>query len=253
MGFRSGSHPIEWPVRIQSTIGLAKRRAFSILLCRKEYEILCDHCLGHCQRPVGRRLGLTKHSDNAQIATDAGVIGDFSNRLDLAQAQITVHEGMILTLSNSLAECTASSLAFSNQLVVALATNVLQADQITGLGQQLATVGTEKQNLAAQITGLTNQMAALQGKLDATQAGLDRTSRTLAQANQDYALLDNRFRRDVAERVVVERKFNNPIELKAQLQLLKTNPAVEVSAERIYAGLDVEVKSNGLAHVISPN
>jgi len=56
----------------------------------------------------------------------------------------------------------------------------------------------------------------------------------------------------VAERVVVERKFNNPPELKAQLENLKQNPAGVISAEGIYAGLDVEVKSNSF-HVISPD
>jgi hypothetical protein len=36
------------------------------------------------------------------------------------------------------------------------------------------------------------------------------------------------------------------------MQKLKKNPAEAISAESIYAGLDVEVKSNQL-HVISPN
>jgi len=56
----------------------------------------------------------------------------------------------------------------------------------------------------------------------------------------------------VAERVVVERKFYNLSELQAQVQNLKENPFYAISPESIYAGLDVEVKSNTL-HVISPN
>ena len=56
----------------------------------------------------------------------------------------------------------------------------------------------------------------------------------------------------MAERVVVERKFNNPSELQAQMQYLKKHPAGVISADSIYAGLDVEVKSNAV-HVISPN
>jgi hypothetical protein len=53
--------------------------------------------------------------------------------------------------------------------------------------------------------------------------------------------------------VVVERKFNNAPELQAQLAGLKQHPAREISAEKIYAELNVEVLSNGVAHVIAPN
>ena len=56
----------------------------------------------------------------------------------------------------------------------------------------------------------------------------------------------------MAERVVVERKFYNLAELQAQMQKLKRHPAEEISAGSIYAGLDVEVKSNGTVHVIAP-
>jgi hypothetical protein len=92
---------------------------------------------------------------------------------------------------------------------------------------------------------LTNQLAGLARQMALTQTNL-------VQANKNHALLENRLRRDVAERMVVERKFNNPLELQAQIQNLKTNPAVVISAESIYAGLDVEVKSNAV-HVISPD
>jgi hypothetical protein len=60
-------------------------------------------------------------------------------------------------------------------------------------------------------------------------------------------------RRDVAGRLMIERKFNNLSELEAQLEYLKWNPAVALSAESIYVGLNVEVRSNGTFHVTSPN
>ena len=88
-------------------------------------------------------------------------------------------------------------------------------------------------------------MAGLTGQIALTTSNLN-------QVNKDYALLENRLRRDVAARVVVERKFNNPSELQTQLQYLKEHPAAEVSADSIYAGLDVEVQSNAF-HVIAPN
>ena len=72
------------------------------------------------------------------------------------------------------------------------------------------------------------------------------------QLHKDYALLDNRFRRDVAERVVVERKFNSYPEVQAQLKKLYTNSVPYATPESIYKGLNVEIVSNGVAHVIMP-
>ena len=93
---------------------------------------------------------------------------------------------------------------------------------------------------------LTYQMAGLTGQIALTQASLD-------QANKNYALLENRLRIDVAERAVMERKFYNLAELQAQIQYLERHPPEVISADSIYANLDVEVKSNGALHVISPN
>ena len=88
------------------------------------------------------------------------------------------------------------------------------------------------------VAGLTSQIAS-------NQAGLD-------QVKNHYALLENGFRRDVAERVLVERKFNNLSALNAQIEYLKWHPAGEITADRIYEGLNVMVKSN-MAYVISPD
>ncbi len=51
-------------------------------------------------------LAATKWSDNAQLDTAATAINDYSNRLDTAQAQISIRDGNLITLSNTLAETT---------------------------------------------------------------------------------------------------------------------------------------------------
>ncbi len=201
-------------------------------------------------------LVVVKQGDNARHGNDVGAIADFSNRLDVARMQIAFGKGTLLTLSNRLDDLSgrldasqSAALAFSNQLMEAESAVALDAEQITNLNRQLAGAKSENQTLNARVTDLngqaTNQMAVLKSRLAATQASLDR-------ANQDYALLENRLRRDVAERLVVERKFNIPSELQAQLDNLKWSPSRIISADSIYAGLDVEVKSNGF-HVISPD
>jgi chromosome segregation ATPase len=191
-----------------------------------------------------------KSGDNAQHENDAGAIADFSNRLDSAQMQIAAGNGTILTFSNSLNESQSAALAFSNQLTEAQSTIALDAEQITNLNRQVAGVESENQTLGDRVMDLTNQMtvqiASLTRQIALTQTNLD-------QANKNYALLENRLRRDVAERLVVQRKFYNLAELQAQIQSIKDDPFVQqISEQSIYAGLDVEVQSNSF-HVISPN
>jgi len=195
-------------------------------------------------------LAATKWSDNAQLDTAAGTINDYSNRLDTAQAQISIRDGNLLTLSNTLAE---TSLTLSNQLTEAQSTVTLQTQQITSLNQQVAAATAENRTLNRSVMDLTNQMAVLNNRIAQTEASLAQTSTNLVQANEDYAQLENRLRRDVAARVVVERKFNSIPELQTQLEQLKEFPVGVVSPENIYAGLDVMVKGDGKFYVIIPD
>ena len=190
-------------------------------------------------------LFVIKGGDNAQQEKDAGAIADYSNRLDSAQTQLTSCNATILTLSNRLDESRSASLTFSNHLVEAGSTIARTTEQITNLTQHVAEVESENQTLSRQVMDLTNQMAGLTSRIALTETNLN-------QVNKNYALLENRLRRDVAERVVVERKFNNPLELQTQTQYLKKHPAAVISADSIYAGLGVEVTSNAF-HIISPN
>jgi chromosome segregation ATPase len=196
---------------------------------------------------------LTKQGDNAQHVNDTGSIASFSNYLSEAQAQIAQNQETILTFSNSLDEAVSAFLMSSNNLLAAQSALALDAEQITNLNQQVAEVNSENQALSRRFTDATNQLADITTQIASIQASLVRTNADLVQARQDYLLLENRFRIDVGERTVVERKFNNPSELKAQMQKLKQNPAGVISEESIYAGLNVEVKSNGTFHVIAPN
>lgn len=193
---------------------------------------------------------VVKHRDNTRHEKDTNSITDYSNRLDTAFQTIAVRDVTILDQSNSLAECRSSSLTLSNQLTKAI---VGKEDQITNLNRQIETITSDNQALNQQVVNLTNQITSLTQQIASTEASLTQTNQTLTQAHKDYALLENRFRIDVAERVLTERKFNNLAELQAQMEKLKTNPTVEITADKIYANLNVEVKSNGVFHVITPD
>ena len=198
-------------------------------------------------------LYMTKQSDTAQHETDASALTDLSNQLTSAQSQLTTRDGTILTLSNSLTESQSAVSTFSNQLTDAKSATTLDAEQITGLKTKVAESTASNQALGQQVTQLTNQVNTLSQQLDTTKASLFETNSVLVQSSKDYLLLENRFRINVAERVAMQRKFNNRTELTEQLKRLKEYPPGEVSAEKIYSGLDVEVKSNGTFHVIAPN
>lgn len=194
-------------------------------------------------------LVVMKQGDGARHENDAGTIADFSNRLDSAQTQIAVDKSALFTMSNRLEESRSASLTFSNRLIEAGSALALNAQQITDLNRRLAEADSENQTLGQtlgrRIADLTNQLAGLTSRIALTEASLD-------QAYKNYALLENRLRVDVAERLVVERKLYNRAELQAQIQYLETHPPEVISAGSIYAGLGVEVKSNTV-HVISPD
>ena len=194
-------------------------------------------------------LVVMKRGDTAQHESDAGAFADVSNRLDSARMQVAGCEGTLVTLTNTLNESQSASLTFSNQLMEAQSAIARDAEQITNLTVQLAAVESEKQTLDQNSVDLnsqmTNQVAALMSQLASTQTNLN-------QITKGCVLLEDRFRRDVAERVVAERKFNNLSELQAQMKYLEKNPAKMISAEGIFAGLDIVVKSNAF-YVYSPD
>ena len=194
-------------------------------------------------------LFMTKNSDTAQMAADANTIVDYSNRLDTAEMHVSERNGELINLSNTLAE---TSQTLSNQLTQVQSVLALDAEQLTNLNQQITATTAENHALNQQMLALTNQVTALSGQLAQTQASLAQVNQDLAQLHKDYTLLDNRFRRDVAARVVVEHKFNMISELQAQLKKLQTNPGQWGTPKSIYEGLNVEVKSNGESYVIAP-
>src|SRR5450631_2079515 len=103
-------------------------------------------------------VAATKWSDNAQLDTADNSINDYSNRLDTAQTQISIRDGTLITLSNTLAE---TSLTLSNQLAEAQSTVALQSGQITNLSQQVTMTTAENRALGRSIMDLTNQLASL--------------------------------------------------------------------------------------------
>jgi len=198
---------------------------------------------------VAVSLFVTKRNDNAQHEKDAEAITSASNLLSSAQMEVAAGKEEMLTLSNRLETCQSTSLTFSNGLIEAKSAQAAAKEdlsrQITDLNRQIAQSESEKQASSQRLAVLTSQLVEFTNQIASAQA-------SLLQANKDYALLENRFRRDVAERVMVERKFNNRTELKAQLEYLQWSPDKEISEDRIREGLNVVVGKSNLCYVIAP-
>jgi chromosome segregation ATPase len=163
-------------------------------------------------------LVVMKRGDDAQHESDASAFTDVSNRLDSAQLQIAFCNGTMLTLSNSLDASLSATLTFSNQLTEAQSTIAADTEQITSLNRHVSGVESENQTLDQRVMDLNSQMtkqvAVLNSQLASTQTNLD-------QIIKGCVVLEDRFRQDVADRVVAERKFNNLPELEAQVKYLK--------------------------------
>lgn len=194
-------------------------------------------------------LFVSMRNDNAQHEKDAEAITTASNLLSSAQTEVAACKGMNITLSNRLETCQSMSLTFSNELIEAKSAHANAKEdldrQIAELNRRITQSESEKQASSQHVADMAKQIAELTNQIASAEA-------SLFQANKDYALLDNRFRRDVAERVIAERKFNNRTELKAQIDYLQWNPAKGISEDRIREGLDVVVGKSNLCYVIAP-
>jgi chromosome segregation ATPase len=202
-------------------------------------------CLG-----LAIALFKSKGDSDAQHEKDAETITNATNLLSSAWKEVAAVKGNVSTLSNRLETSHSTALTYSNELIEtksALANTKESLErQITDLkGQSTQQLEAEKQASSQRIAELTNHVSDLTNQIASAQA-------SLLQASKEYALLENRFRRDVAERVIVERKFNNRTELKARLEYLQWNPVLEISEDRIREGLNVVVGKSNLCYVIAP-
>src|SRR6185312_16870174 len=152
-----------------------------------------------------------KRSDDAQHEADAAAITTFSNQLASAQEQLVSRDETVLMYSNNLAGTRSTLSTISNQLVEAKSIAATYVEQITNLNTRIAKSESENLILNQQIATLTNQTAELTKQVALTDASVE-------QAHKEYSLLENCLRRDMAERIIVERKFNNLSELQLQLE-----------------------------------
>jgi predicted nucleic acid-binding Zn-ribbon protein len=180
-------------------------------------------------------------------------LSDCSNRLDIVNAKVTVRDTQIYSLSNDLATASAAVGDISNQLVQAQATVEDQKTQVGKLTSQLTEVNAQNEALNRSLVEATNQYNTLNQLQQTTKASLEQTNSALVQLQKDYGVLGQRLQEDVAQRLVLERRWRNPQMLSDQVDYMKNSPEETITPERIYAGLNVLVSSNGSVKVLSPD
>ncbi|HTB84922.1 MAG TPA: hypothetical protein VK742_14800 [Candidatus Sulfotelmatobacter sp.] len=201
---------------------------------------------------LGVMLYLTKSGDNTQITSLNTSLSDSSNQLDIVNAQVTVRDTELYTLSNNLVAASAAVTDVSNQLAGAQSTIGEQKQQVTKLNSQLTDLGAQNDALNRNLVDSTNQLIAASQLQQATKASLEQTNAALVQLQGDYSVVGQRLREDVAARLVLERKWRNPAALSEQMDDLKYSPEDVITTEKIYAGLNVLVSSNGSVRVLAP-
>jgi predicted nucleic acid-binding Zn-ribbon protein len=198
-------------------------------------------------------LFVIKSNDNTQITGLNASLDDCSNRLDIVNARVTERDAQLVMLSNNLVTASAAVMDVSNQLAGAQSTIEEQKQQVNKLNGQLADANTQNDTLNRSLTDATNQITALSQLQTATKASLEQTNAALVQMQGDYSVLGQRLQEDVAARLVLERRWRSPQALLEQQDYLKYSPEEIVTPERIYAGLNVLVSSNGSVRVLSPD
>jgi len=198
-------------------------------------------------------LVVTKSNDNSQLSVASASLAECTNRLDEFVVKIGARETTISALSNHVAVLTVVTLENSNRLEQAQVALADRNRETTNLAAQVEQLTASKDTMARELGVASNELTAVSVRLAAVESSLIVTNEALIKLQRDYATLGERLKQDVAERLVVERKFQNPSAIQEQLVALKKSPAGEITSDRIYAGLNVLVTSNGAVRILSPD
>lgn len=176
-------------------------------------------------------LIVINNAHKASETTNTNTILDFSNQLTTARDQITGLSQVNLVLTNDLATSRKDAETLSNQLSDSQMTAAAQQQQLIELTNQLAELEQRNRDLDQHVNDLTNQLAQLDDQIAATQL-------ELSQSRTNNAYLENELKKQVAERTVLEQKFNDLSQMREQVHKLKEDALVATRLKWIKEGTD---------------
>jgi len=162
---------------------------------------------------------------------NVNTILDFSNQLTGARDQITSLGQVNLVLTNDLAASRQQSETLSNQLSDTQQTVAQEQQNLIDLTNQIVQLEQRNQELDQKVTDLTNQISQLDDQITATQLELSKSK-----TNNTY--LENELKKQVAERTVLEAKFNSISQVREQVHKLKEDALIATRLQWIKEGTD---------------
>lgn len=190
-------------------------------------------------------LVVIKTRERQELATNTGTIVSLSNDLSSAQEQITGLNQVNEVLSNNLAASQETTTTLSNQLgdvqgrlTEAQAGIVRAEQQITNLNGQIVTLQTHNKELEQRAVDLTSQMADLDKQIAVTEAAL-------SQSKTNNAFLERELKKQVNDREMLERKFTDLNQVRAQYKKLKTDAFIATRLRWMHEGTDPSQQVKG--------
>ena len=240
--------------------------------------ILAVACLG-----FGVALVVLEHQTELQQKASTSTINEFSNQIVKDNVNIEDLNQANLNLRSDLATNREMSLALSNQLAETVGTLASTASSLQSAQQQVTNLNTRITDLEAQNLALDQRASSLSNTIASLDSQIAFTQMKLAASQTNNEFLNNELKKQVAQRAELERKFNDLVEVRAQVRKLRDDlfiarrlewmregvdptkplkggqllmmraPATNAASARSSSfNLNVEVGSDGSVHVIPP-
>jgi chromosome segregation ATPase len=195
--------------------------------------ILAVACLGFAVALVA-----LKHQADAQQAANTGTINEFSNQIVKNNISIEDLNQANLNLRSDLATNREMSLALSNQLVETVGTLASTASSLQSAQQQITNLNTHIADLEAQNLVLDQRASSLSNTIASLDSQITFTQMKLAASQTNNEFLNNELKHQVAQRAELEHKFNDLVEVRAQVKKLRDDLFIARRLEWMREGVD---------------
>ena len=195
--------------------------------------ILVVVCLGMVVALVAEK----KHADTEQ-KKDSDTILDFSNQLATANINLDGLRQVNLILTNDIVAAQQTLTVLSNQYVATSASLSNTTAALKTAQDQIADLEAQNQALDQQVVNMTNTIGNLSAQIAETQM-------KLVESETNNAFLEDELKRQVAERVDLERKFNNLTQVRAQVRKLRDDLLIARRLQWMRDGTDPNQQRKG--------
>lgn len=178
-----------------------------------------------------------KHADTEQ-KKDSDTILDFSNQLATANINLDGLRQVNLILTNDIVAAQQTLTVLSNQYVATSASLSNTTAALKTAQDQIADLEAQNQALDQQVVNMTNTIANLSTQIAETQL-------KLVESETNNAFLESELKRQVAERVDLERKFNNLTQVRAQVRKLRDDLLIARRLQWMRDGTDPNQQRKG--------